>query len=218
MNLRENAAGTPVALLDAPRDSIDRATAARLERLGFRIMTLPDDIDSAIPGKIDVAVIRARAIGLGDTEIAPAIDLTLRLTRKVAAAMSHGGGGRIILVVSSAGRYRSSWFRGQSESGSHVAQAAVEGALISQTRQLAFELAPRQVRINAVAHGWIRGVAPEPDEILSEREREVLLSEISLRRPGEPDEVAAVIAFLAGAGSSYITGTVLDVNGGWWMS
>jgi 3-oxoacyl-[acyl-carrier protein] reductase len=44
------------------------------------------------------------------------------------------------------------------------------------------------------------------------------MTEISLRRPGEPDEVAAVIAFLAGPASSYITGTVLDVNGGWWMS
>jgi 3-oxoacyl-[acyl-carrier protein] reductase len=134
------------------------------------------------------------------------------------ASMRHGRGGQIVHVASSIGRYRSAWFRGRSESASHVAQAAVEGALIGQTRQLAFELAPHRIRVNAVVHGWIRGIAPEPDETLSEREKEALMTEISLRRPGEPDEVAAVIAFLAGPASSYITGTVLDVNGGWWMS
>lgn len=99
-----------------------------------------------------------------------------------------------------------------------MALLLMSGALVAQTRQLAFELAPRRIRVNAVAHGWIRGIGPEPDAALSEREKEALLTEISLRRPGEPAEVAAVITFLAGPASSYITGTILDVNGGWWVS
>ena len=44
------------------------------------------------------------------------------------------------------------------------------------------------------------------------------MEEVSLRRLGEPDEVAAVVGFLASEASSYLTGATIDVNGGWWMS
>jgi 3-oxoacyl-[acyl-carrier protein] reductase len=215
MSPSENTARQAVALLDAPQDAIDDATRLRLKRDGFRVVTVTD-LDPA--ESIDVAVIRSRAAVSGDADVAVAVEAASRQTRAAVGAMSHGRGGRIIHVVSSIGRYRSAWFRGSRESGSQVSQAIVEGALIGQTRQLAFELARHRIRVNAVAHGWIRGIAPEPDRTLSKREKEALLTEISLRRPGEPDEVAAVIAFLAGPASSYITGTVLDVNGGWWMS
>jgi len=167
---------------------------------------------------VDAVIIRARTVTSTEAEIADAMEATLRRTREAADAMSGSDGGQIIHVVSSIGRYRSSWFRSRSQAPSHVVRAGIEGALVGQTRQLAFELAPRHIRVNAVAYGWIRGIPSEPDEALSDEEKEYLLSEISLRRPGEPDEVAAVIAFLAGPASSYITGTVLDVNGGWWMS
>jgi len=213
MSLSEKTARQPVALLDAPQDAIDDATQLRFKRDGYRVVTVADQDPAEM---VDVAVIRARVPGGAD--VAAAVEAALRPSRMAVASMRHGRGGQIVHVASSTGRYRSAWFRGRFASGSHVAQAAIEGALIGQTRQLAFELAPRRIRVNSVVHGWIRGIAPEPDETLSEREKEVLMTEISLRRPGEPDEVAAVIAFLAGPASSYITGTVLDVNGGWWMS
>jgi NAD(P)-dependent dehydrogenase (short-subunit alcohol dehydrogenase family) len=214
MSLSENASRKPIALLDLPQDGIDRATVTRLELANFRVImgTAQDPGDP-----IDVAVVRARPVGPDEASVAAALEAALLLTRTAVAAMSQNGG-RIIHVVSSVGRYRSAWFRGRSENGSHVARAAIEGALLGQTRQLAFELAPRRIRVNAVAYGWIRGINPEPDATLCEREKEALLTEISLRRPGEPDEVAGVIAFLAGSASSYITGAVLEVNGGWWMS
>jgi NAD(P)-dependent dehydrogenase (short-subunit alcohol dehydrogenase family) len=235
MRPSESAARAPVALLDGPLDEIGRAAHRRLEQSGFRVIAMDNgDVEGLIEqtiaahGGINAAVIRAGATALRDCPrrdgedaaglASRAIEPGLRLTQSIGLAMSHQGGGQIVIVASSIGRYRSAWFRGRAGVGSHVVQAAVEGALLSQTRQLAFELAPRRVRVNAVAYGWIRGIAPEADEGLSDAEKEFLLSEISLRRPGKPDEVAAVIAFLAGAASSYVTGTVLDVNGGWWMS
>ncbi len=67
--------------------------------------------------------------------------------------------------------------------------------------------------------GLIR--TPETEAVwrgLSERDRQFLSEEISLQRLGEPEEVAAVVEFLASPASSYVTGTAIDVNGGWWMS
>src|SRR5262245_20191033 len=204
MSPSDKAVRKPVALVDSLRDGIDYATAARLELDNFAV------IIGAGPGPrepIDVAVIRARPGGPDAASVAAALEATLLRTRQAIEAMSPNGG-QIIHVVSSIGRYRSAWFRGRSEKSSHLAQAAIEGALIGQTRQLAFELASKRIRVNAVAYGWIRGIIPETDEALCEREKEILLTEISLRRPGEPDEVAGVIAFLAGPASSYITGAV----------
>jgi 3-oxoacyl-[acyl-carrier protein] reductase len=87
------------------------------------------------------------------------------------------------------------------------------------TRQLGLELATHRIRANAVAVGWIRGESTQRAwSKLNDHERSFVLQEISLGRFGEPDEVAGVIAFLAGEASSYLTGTTIDVNGGWWMS
>jgi 3-oxoacyl-[acyl-carrier protein] reductase len=214
MSHSDDASGKRVALLDSPQDEIDQAIARRLALEDFQVFAGTGHD----PGKpIDVAIIRARPVRPDEADVAAKLEAAMLLTQAAVAAMSRNGG-KVIHVVSSIGRYRSAWFKGRSEIGSHVAQAAIEGALIGQTRQLAFELAPRGIRVNAVAYGWIRGIRPEPDAGLSEGEKKALMTEISLHRAGEPHEVASVVAFLAGRGSSYITGTVLEVNGGWWMS
>ena len=224
-----------VAVLDQLQDPISAATAVRLEQAGYRVVGLADDDfaevveeTAAANDGIDAVIIRARPtpadrwLEMGAAELAAAvanlIQPALALTQAVIPHLMRAGGGQIVHVVSSVGRYRSAWFRKRSAPESFLVQAAVEGALTSQMRQLAFELAQSRIRVNAVAHGWVRGVAPEPDEGLSDEERDYLLTEISLRRRGEPGEVAAAIAFLAGPASRYVTGTVLDVNGGWWMS
>ncbi|HKV43107.1 MAG TPA: SDR family NAD(P)-dependent oxidoreductase [bacterium] len=127
--------------------------------------------------------------------------------------------GKIVNVASSAGRYRSSYFRHKTSHQTGVSYAASHGGVLALTRELAFELAHDGVYVNAVVPGLIQ-TGPFQDEWtrLSEWVRDAILTESSLGRLGRPDEVAAVVSFLASEASSYITGTAIDVNGGWWVS
>jgi len=143
----------------------------------------------------------------------------LLLTRTVIPHMIAGGGGRIVNIVSSSGRYRSAYFHHTASDASSLETAGIDGALLALTRELAFELAPHRIRVNAATIGWIRTPASERVwQRLSNQDQSFLLEEISLRRLGEPDEAAAVVEFLATDASNYVTGTAIDVNGGWWMS
>lgn len=89
--------------------------------------------------------------------------------------------------------------------------AASKGAIESLTRAMAVELSPRNIRVNGVApgvidttmSGFIRDVAPEK-----------VIEKILMKRIGKPDEVAKVVAFLASDDSSYITGQIINVDGG----
>ena len=152
-------------------------------------------------------------------DIAAGTRSPLLFIRAVVPHMVAGGGGRIVNITSSVGRYRSAYFRPEREGASYLRESGTDGALLALTRELALELAPRSIRVNAATVGWIRAAAADRAwHALSERERAFLLEEISLRRLGEPDEAAAVVEFLASDASSYVTGTAVDVNGGWWMS
>jgi len=88
--------------------------------------------------------------------------------------------------------------------------AAAKAGVISFTRTLACELAPYNVRVNAVCPGWI---ATETMKAKSDRWRQAI-EEIPVGRLGIPDDVAEAVLFLASDAASYITGETLDVNGG----
>ena len=98
-----------------------------------------------------------------------------------------------------------------------VAYAGSKGALIAMTRELAVQWARHGIRVNALAPGWFESemtaVMFHGEE--SERSLGWVAKRTPLRRPGRPDELDGALLFLAGDASSYVTGHVLAVDGGW---
>jgi 3-oxoacyl-[acyl-carrier protein] reductase len=92
---------------------------------------------------------------------------------------------------------------------------AAKAGLIGLTKAIAVEVASRNITVNAVAPGFI--VSPMTDP-LSQQIKDSLVTHIPLGRMGRDQEVAAAIVFLASEEASYITGHVLDVNGGMYMA
>jgi NAD(P)-dependent dehydrogenase (short-subunit alcohol dehydrogenase family) len=96
---------------------------------------------------------------------------------------------------------------------SRAAYSAAKGALVSLTRNMALDYAPRRIRVNCVCPGFVR--TPLTAALTSDKERcERLTSLHPLGRLGEPDDVAAAVAFLASDEASWITGHALAVDGG----
>ncbi|MCH2173799.1 SDR family oxidoreductase [Myxococcota bacterium] len=94
----------------------------------------------------------------------------------------------------------------------HVAYASSKAGVVALTRDLAVELAPDRVRVNAVAPGPIdtQGIA----ESMDESQRQAFLDRYLLGRMGRPEDIAEAVAFLASEKASYITGATLPVTGG----
>lgn len=111
---------------------------------------------------------------------------------------------RIIFISSTSGQRGEVYY-------SHY--AASKGGLISMTKSLAVELAPLDITVNCVAPGWIR-TDMTAEALADAATRKTIQQTIPLGRAGEPDEVAAAVVFLASRQASYITGEILNVNGG----
>jgi 2-hydroxycyclohexanecarboxyl-CoA dehydrogenase len=133
----------------------------------------------------------------------------LACTHAVLPAMHERGGGVIVSVASEAGRVGSQ--------GSATYSAAKAG-VIGFTKAIARESARFGVRANAVAPGPIEtpllNSAPEQLVELGARLKQGMIDATAVRRIGEPEEVAAVIAFLASDDASYVTGQTVNVSGG----
>lgn len=125
------------------------------------------------------------------------------LVRAGAPVMLAGEGGAIINISSFAASVGA---RGM------VAYATAKAALSHYTRSAAAELGPR-IRVNAIGVGTVATSAIEM-VIQDDEARSLIERTTSLRRPGQPEEIAAAVVFLAAPSGSYVTGTVIHVDGG----
>jgi NAD(P)-dependent dehydrogenase (short-subunit alcohol dehydrogenase family) len=205
-----------------------RGTAADIEALGRRALGLrvdvsvPEDIESMVKttmdsyGRLDIMVNNA-GINPSYTLIEKVeeehwdmiMDVNLRgafrCSQRVIPVMKDQGEGCIINVASVAGLkalYKCS------------AYTASKGGLVQLTRTMALELAPHNIRVNALCPGFV--TTDMTDDLLAHpKEGDRVLSLIPMGRPGELREIAPAAVFLASDAASYITGAVLCVDGGW---
>lgn len=124
--------------------------------------------------------------------------------RHAVPSMIRQKSGRIIVVSSTSGQ------RGESF---HTHYGASKGALISLVKGLSTELARHHILVNSVAPGWVETEMSLP-VFKNPAEASEIMAGIPLGRMGRPEEIAAAVLFLASKMASYITGEVLNVNGG----
>jgi 3-oxoacyl-[acyl-carrier protein] reductase len=216
--------GAKVAVADVRVDAAERTSAA-IDPARERALPLEIDVRSrgslvrafetaeAALGPIDVLINNAAITAQGSVwEIEPsewddvlAVNLrgTLLCSQIAGPAMAERGFGRIVNLASLAGQ------QGGTVAGAHY--AASKAGILVLTKIMAKELAGKGVTVNAVVPAAIRGPVMEtmPADRLAALERT-----IPVGRFGEPDEVAALVAFLCSNDAGYITGAALDINGG----
>jgi 3-oxoacyl-[acyl-carrier protein] reductase len=130
---------------------------------------------------------------------------TFLLTQALVSGMMKARWGRIINISSVVGE------TGQAGQANYSASKA---GMIGFTKSVARELASRGITANAVAPGYIETAMTA---VLDEKQRDAMLGQIPLARPGTDEDIAAAVRFLASDEAGYITGHVLDVNGGMYM-
>ena len=129
-----------------------------------------------------------------------------RLSRAVMRGMMKARWGRIINITSVVG---ASGNPGQAN------YAAAKAGVVGMSKSLARELGSRNITVNCVAPGFID---TDMTRALSEEQKNALLARIPLGRLGQPEDIAAAVAYLASPAAGYITGAVLHVNGGMYLS
>jgi NAD(P)-dependent dehydrogenase (short-subunit alcohol dehydrogenase family) len=170
-------------------------------------------------GTVDVLVnaagviVRAAAAETSDEQwrriFSVNVDGVFQMSRAAVRVMVEQGGGAIV-------NFGSIW--GDVGSAGHAAYAATKGAVHQLTRSMALEHARHGVRVNAVAPGEIRTpmLSSERPEPPTEADLRRLADEtVPMGRLGDPEEVAAVVAFLASEEASYMTGSIVVVDAGY---
>ena len=166
-------------------------------------------------GKIDVLVNNAGItndmllLRMKEEDFRKVIDVnlvgTFNMTKNVEQYMMKAKSGRIINLASVVGI---------SGNAGQANYAASKAGIIGFTKSLAKELASRNILVNAVAPGFIE---TDMTNVLKDEVKEQIANTIPLKRQGTPEEVANVIKFLASDDSSYITGQVINIDGGMLM-
>lgn len=168
-----------------------------------------------VTGRIDVLVNNAGItkdgllVRMKETDWDVVLDINLKgaftCTKIAAKAMMKQRTGRIINISSVVG------VTGNPGQANYSASKA---GLIGLTKTTARELAPRGITVNAIAPGFIE---TDMTASLSEKARNAMLIQVPLGRAGQPEDIAAAVAFLASENASYITGQVIHVSGGMYI-
>jgi 3-oxoacyl-[acyl-carrier protein] reductase len=137
-----------------------------------------------------------------ETNLTPIYKLSKRCLR----AMTKARWGRIITITSVVGVMGNA---GQTN------YAAAKAGVIGFSKSLAREVGARGITVNTVAPGFID---TDMTSHLPEAHKTALLEQVPVKRLGEPEEIAAAVAFLAGIDAGYVTGETINVNGGMYMN
>jgi NAD(P)-dependent dehydrogenase (short-subunit alcohol dehydrogenase family) len=213
--------GAAVGLADVELESAE-AVAREIQTAGGRALACRSDVRDASSvetlvetiarefGGIDIVISNAgvgdAGGGLADTtdkgwheQFAVHVDGAFYLTRAALPWLERSEHGRIILISSE-------W--AQRGPGFAHGYCAAKGALLAFARNLAVELAPRRIRVNAIAPATIA------TRMTAEEDLDEIAATIPVGRVGQPHDVSAAVAFLASDEADFITGQTLAVNGG----
>lgn len=217
-------AGADVVIASRTEDQL-REVAARVEAAGRRALVVPADLSDldAVAGLAQGAVdafgrLDVVVDNLGGSMPRPFVHTSPRfleeafhfnvttahaLNRAAVPLMLESGGGAIVGISSVMGRVSGRGF---------LAYGTAKAALAHYTRLAARDLSPR-IRVNAIAVGSVATSAL--DIVLADDDMRTTMEQVTpLRRIGHPDDIAAAVLFLASPAGAYVTGKVLEVDGG----
>ncbi len=216
--------GVQVALIDLDQPALDEQVR-RLQNEGRRVVGIVSDVSdeqdvkNAVAltlkefGKIDILVngagickmIPILEISVADWDRTMAVNLrsVFLFSREVFRHMKARRSGKIISIASAAGKI------GGIAAGAHY--SASKAGVMCFTKSLALQAAPYKINVNAVCPG---PTTTEMTDAWGEEENEAFAAKIPFKEYGKPEDVAQAVLFLASSQARYITGEILDVNGG----
>ena len=208
------------------RNSVEavQEVVKEIEALGVKVLAVQGDISSYSDvdsmmkkcmeefGSIDILVNNAGITKDGllmrmkEEDFDSVIDINLKgafnCTKHVSAIMLKQRSGRIINISS---------VSGLTGNAGQVNYSSAKAGILGMTKAVAKELASRGITCNAVAPGYIQ---TDMTDVLSDKVKDTIMNTIPLKRLGNPEDVANAVAFLASEEASYITGQVINVDGG----